>query len=479
MRKRTPTTFLTILVWAWAAGPASGADARIAEAVKSRDVAGLRALIQQGESVSAPLADGATALHWAVHWDDEEAVDLLLGAGAPINARNDYGIAALSLACTNRNDTLVGRLLAAGADPNIATATGETALMTCSYTGNAAAVRALLQRGADVNARENIESQTALMWAAAQGHEDVLKSLLAAGADVGHRSRARQHFVCFTTQCGNTGFSRMNERAQKVVSRGAYTALLFAARRGDVESVRLLLDAGAPIEEQGGDGYTPLLMAAHSGHTQLTKFLLERGASPNASGAGYSPLHTAVLRGDLEMVNALIGAGAHLGSQISEPAPMERFTDKWMVLPLAVVGYTPFQLAAKYAEVPIMRALLRAGDDPNVASPDRMTALMAVAGVGMNRNGSTDRRGRTVDVALVTVTLGAEESVLEAVELLLQAGVDINAVNNTGDTALHGAAGLGLKKVFQYLVEHGANAEAPNKKGQSPRAILERGEAPN
>src|SRR5262245_20543470 len=472
MRKRTPTTLLTIVAWLWAVGPVDGADARIAEAVKNRDVAGLRMLIQQGHSVSAPLADGATALHWAVHWDDEAIVDLLLGAGAPINARNDYGVAPLSLACTNRNDRLVGKLLAAGADPNIATATGETALMTCSYTGNAAAVRALVQRGADVNARENNESQTALMWASTQGHADVLKILLAAGADIGLRSRARQHFVCFTTQCGNTGFSRMNENAQTIVPRGAYTALLFAARRGGVESVKLLLEAGAPIEQQGGDGYTPLLVASHSGHAQLTKFLLERGANPNASGAGYSPLHTAVLRGDLEMVNALIAAGAQVDSQISKPAPMERFTDKWMVLPLGVVGYTPFQLAAKYVEVPIMRALLRAGTNPNVVLPDRTTALMAVAGVGMNRNGSTDRRGRTVDVALVTVLLGDEQSVLEAVELLVQAGVDINALNNTGDTALHGAAGLGLKRVFQYLVEHGANPEAPNKKGLSPRALL-------
>ena len=479
MRKHTPTTLAAIVVCLWAAAPANGADARVAEAVKNRDMAGLRTLIRQGQDVGVPLADGTTALHWAVHWDDEETVDLLLGAGVPLNARNDYGISALSLACTNRSEKLVGKLVAAGADPNVATTTGESALMTCSYTGSAAGVRALVQRGADVNARENNESQTALMWAAAQGHEDVLKILLAAGADIGLRSRGRQHFVCFTTQCGNTGFSKMNERAQTVVSRGAYTALLFAARQGGVESVKLLLDAGAPIEEQGGDGYTPLLLATHSGHTRLTKFLLERGANPNASGPGYAPLHTAVLRGDLEMVDSLIAAGAQVDSRISSPAPMERFTDKWMVLPLAVVGYTPFQMAAKYVEVPIMRALLRAGADPNVVAPDRTTALMAAAGVSMNRNGSTDRRGRTVDVALVTVLLGDEQNVLEAVELLVQAGIDVNAVNNTGDTALHGAAGLGLKKVFQYLVEHGANPEAPNKRGLSPRTMLAGDEAQN
>jgi ankyrin repeat protein len=230
------------------AAPANGEEAAVAEAARKRDTAALRALIDRGGNVNTPLPSGATALHWAVHWNDDEAVELLLRAKAAVDARNDYGIAPISLACTNRSDRLVSRLLAAGADPNSASDTGETALMTCALTGNAAAVTALVKGGADVNRPENLESQTALMWAAAQGHEEVVKVLLDAGADLRARSRERVHFVCFTTQCGNGEASRRNADH---VSRGGYSPTLFAARQGDVESVTMLLDRGASIEEGG------------------------------------------------------------------------------------------------------------------------------------------------------------------------------------------------------------------------------------
>jgi len=430
-------------------------------------------LINRGANVNALLPDGATALHWAVHWNDDEAVELLLRARAAVNVSNEYGITPISLACTNRSDRLVSRLLAAGADPNSASDTGETALMTCAYTGNVAAVRSLLLRGADMNRRERLESQTALMWAAAQGHQDVVKALLDAGADFRARSREREHFICFTTQCGN---GETQQRNAGRVSRGGYSAILFAARNGDVGSVKALLDAGASIEERGADGYSPLLLATHSGHTELTTFLLERGTNPNASVVGYSALHTAVLRGDLEMTKALLAAGATVDSRITKAAPMERFTDKWMVLPLAVVGYTPLQMAAKYVETPIIRALLAAGADPSVTDADGTTLLMDAAGVNINRNGSTDRRGRTVDVAVVTAMNKDEDRILEAVQALIEAAVDVNAANRAGDTALHGAAaGMAMRRVFQYLVDKGADPNVKNKRGRTPRSVLQGG----
>jgi ankyrin repeat protein len=237
----------------------------------------------------------------------------------------------------------------------------------------------------------------------------------------------------------------------------------------------MLLDRGASIEETGADGYSPLLLATHSGHTDLAKVLLQRGANPNASGLGYSALHTAVLRGDLEMTKALVAAGATIDSRITKPAPMERFTDKWMVLPIAVVGYTPVQLAAKYLEVPIMRELLAAGASPNIATADGTTLLMDVSGVNVNSNGSTDRRGRTVDVALVTLMNKTEDRSLEAAKILIDAGVDVKAVNRSGDTALHGAANLGMRKVFQFLVDNGADPDVKNKRGRTPRTTLANG----
>jgi ankyrin repeat protein len=472
MNKRTACACLAVAAFLPYAAKAWSADALVARAASKQDGAALRALIGRGADVNAPLPDGATALHWAVHWNDEMAVELLLRAGAAVNVSNEYGIAPISLACTNRNDGLVSRLLAAGADPNSASNTGETVLMTCAYTGNAAAVRALVQRGADVNRRESLESQTALMWAAAQGHEDVVKVLLDAGADLRTRAREQEHFVCFTTQCGNGEASQRNAGR---VFRGGYSATLFAARQGDVGSVKVLLDHGASIEERGADGYSPLLLATHSGHTGLAKFLLQRGADPNASGVGYSALHTAVLRGDVEMTKVLIAAGAAVNSRITKPAPMERFTDKWMVLPVSVVGYTPLQMAARYVETPIIRALLAAGADPNVTSADGTTLLMDAAGVNMNRNGSTDRRGRTVDVAVVTALNKNEDHILEAVQVLTKAGVSVTATNRAGDTALHGAAGMGMRKVFQYLVDKGADPNVKNKRGRTPRSILQGG----
>jgi len=474
MRQHLLTPVAAAALLLSAAATAVAAEATVAEAVKSRDRQGLQALIAKKADVNAPLADGTTALHWAVYQNDDAMVADLLAAGAGVNATNDYGVAPLSLACTNRNAPVVTKLLAAGADPNAASQTGETALMTCAYSGSAEAVRSLVQRGADVNRRENLEQQTALMWAASQGHGDVVGILLSAGADLKARTRVREHFVCYTTQCGNTGFSRKIDDAQARISRGGYAALHFAARQGDVESARLLVDAGAPIEEVAADGYTPLLLATHSKHATLTKFFLERGANPNASGTGYSALHTAVLRGDVGIVNDLIAAGADVRSKIARPSPTERFTDRWMTLSLSVVGYTPVQLAARYLEVDCVRALLAAGADPNAAAPDGLTPLMLVTGANMNRNGSTDRRGRTVDPGFVALLLGNEAGVLEAAEMLVKAGVDVKTVNEkTGDTALHGSAGLKMQKVYAYLVGLGADPEARNKRAVSPRALLE------
>jgi ankyrin repeat protein len=446
---------------------AHGADARVAEAAMERDMTALRALISRKADVNVPLPDGATALHWAVHWDDRQAAELLVRSGSKVNAANDYGVTPLSIACTNRSESMVRALLNAGADPNLATNTGETPLMTCAYTGNAAAVRAVLAKGADVNAREQLQLQTALMWAASQGHGAAVKALLDGGADIRARSGVRRHFICFQVQCGH-------DDPNEHVSRGGYTAALFAARSGDVESLRLLLDAGAALEETGADGYSLLLLAAHSGHTELAKFLLERGADPNASGVGYSVLHTAVLRGDLELVKALIAKKASLNDRITKPAPMERFTYKWMSMPLAVTGATALLLASKYLEVPIMQALVAAGADTRLPTNDGTTPLMAVAGVNWSTNGSADRRDRTVDQAEIRAVLDDEARVVNAVRILLAAGVDLDTANKAGNTALHGAATLGMKNVYRLLVDSGARADLKNRAGDTPAAVLTR-----
>src|SRR5262249_7822093 len=220
-------------------GFAAGDDVRLIQAIKSRDAAAVRALLKAHADVNATQGDGATALHWAVHYDDLETVDLLLRAGSRVNPVNDLGVTPLYLACTNRNAAIVEKLLLAEADPNAKLLNGETVLMNCARTGNAAAVKALIAAGASVNAKEPEHDQTALMWAAAEKHPEAVKILLDAGADFRARSRTYTQIVTseVTQRAGR-------EELNYTVLRGGSTSLLFAARSGDVESARALLAAG-------------------------------------------------------------------------------------------------------------------------------------------------------------------------------------------------------------------------------------------
>ena len=344
MRSRVRAALVTSVAgWLSASGVvAEAADGRLKEAVRSRDHAALRALIEQGADPSAAEGDGATPLHWAVRWDDVEAAELLLRAGADVDAANDYGVTPLALACVNRTAVLVERLLAGDADPDAATSMGETVLMTCARTGAADAVEALLAAGAgSVNAREASRDQTALMWAVAQGHPDVVRLLLAAGADVGARARTRSLLVSL----GGSGADGAAD-----LPLGGYTPLLFAARQGSVESARLLLDAGADVNETAPDGASPLVVASFSGHGELAAFLLRRGAEPNAARAGYAALHAAALRADERLVRTLVAHGADPDIRLTRGSRVPRATH-WWVLPGSLAGATPFLLAAKYADI--------------------------------------------------------------------------------------------------------------------------------
>jgi ankyrin repeat protein len=432
---------------------AAGADAPLADAAEKLDRARVGALIAERCDVNQAQVDGMTALHWAVYHDDLKTAQVLVSAGANVKAANRYGVAPLSLVCTNGNGAMAALLLDAGADPNTALPGNETALMTAARTGKLGPVKALLARGADVNARET-RGQTALMWAAADGHAAVISALLEAGAD-------------FRTPLPS-----------------GFTPLFFAVREGRIDAAKILLKAGADVNEAmqpkraSGKGPTkgtsPLIMAVENGHFELAVALLEAGADPNDQRSGFTALHTLTWvrkpnRGDddsgapapigsgnlssLELVKQLISHGANVNERLKRGAS-GRGT-------LSRIGATPFLLAAVTADLPLMRTLLELGADPRVPNAQHCTPLLAAAGVGTRAPGEE---------------AGTEPEVLEAVSFLLELGADINAVDDNGETAMHGAAYKSLPKVVQLLAAKGAKIEVWNRKnkyGWTPLLIAE------
>ncbi len=497
-RRRRPRAPLTVLLAvALCAGSgaaraqttaASGVSPLIT-AVRNGDAAELSARLAGPVDVNARQPDGATALHWAVHHEDAVAADLLIGAGADVSAANDLGVTSLLMAARRGHGVLVERLLAAGADANAALPSGETALMAAARAGSLAAVNALLARGARVNAAEAARGQTALMWAVANRRPAVTRALLDAGADAGARTTTRRRV--FNMGGSRSAGSASGGIALEEVVEGGSTALLFAARSGDVESARLLIAAGADVHDTAADGNTALVIAAHSGHGSLAALLLRAGADPNAAPLGYTAVHAAVLRGTLRdrgvvnddagagaaLVRALLAHGANPDARLVKGTPVRRwshdfaFMDRW-------VGATPFWLAAHFLETELMQVLAAAGADPRAPSRAGTTPLMAAAGLGYNRGGGSafirDRRDFSSYNPVESAALGSaipaaeERRTLETVAAALALGARVNAANAAGDTALHAAASHGMNRVIALLTDRGADLHAENRRGQTP-----------
>ena len=451
----------------WTVASAAGnADRQLVDAAKDRDWATVGTLLDRGVDVDTPQGDGATALHWAAHWNDLGTLDRLIEAGSNVDVANDLGATPLWVGCASRNTGVVQRLLAAGANTNLALHAGETVLMRCAATGDPAAVQALIEHGAAVDATEPENGQTALMWAAAHLQPEVARVLLEHGAAVDARTIARRQFRgtgmrSTTSPAGATHFGA-----------GGFTPLLFAARHGDVDSARLLLDAGAHVDETGADGNSALVLAAISGHARLAGFLLDRGADPNTDGAGYSALHAAILRADPRLVETLLARGADPNALLTRSTPVPRWTYEF-VFTLKEKGATPFLLATKYLEPEIARMLAAAGADPRVRTDDGTTALMAAVGHGLSR--STTRRSRLIAPELVTAQWSDEHRVLETVKAAVDAGAagTVHETIRAGETVLHAAARYGFTTVVDFLVGIGADLDRETEDGTTPRDLLE------
>jgi ankyrin repeat protein len=329
--------------------------------------------------------------------------------------------------------------------------------MQAARTGNTEAVELLLQHGARVDARERADDQTALMWAVTQRHPEVVRVLADHRADLHARSKVwRQRVLtCCERFLGDS-------EGIVTIDRGGFTPLLFAARLGEVASARVLIAAKADVDITAADGSSALALAALSGHPAVATLLLEHGADANASGAGYTALHAAVLRGDLELVNALVRHGANPDVRLANGTPTRRneksFAPDW-AFDRAWKGGTALWLAARFAEVDMMRALLGAGADIGIAASNSTTPFMVAA----QAESVPSRRG--------IQQAERERRAVEALEVAVAAGADINGTTDEGDTALHLAASKRLNTVVEYLARGGAVLNAKNKKGQTPLAI--------
>ena len=430
---------------------AAAQETRLLDAARGADSTQVVALLEKGASANTRQADGATALHWAAHWDDAAMADALVRAGAAVDAANDFGVTPLWLACLNGSGTMVATLLAAGADANAALPSGETVLMTASRTGSAAAVRLLASHGADLNAREHTRGQTALMWAVAQQHPDVVEALVALGADVHARSAPQPRRI-------HTRTAGFNPSGVIDTVLGSNTPILFAARQGGLDVARHLVAAGADVNDTAATGTSALVVAAHSGHTAFALFLLEQGADPNPAEAGYTALHAATLRGDETLAAALLARGADPNAPVVRGSQGRRNSPDY-VLDHDVVGATSFWLAAHFAEPGIMRMLAEGGADPQIVMEDGTTPLMAAAAA---------RRRR--EPGLAANPAEDERLVLEAARAAIDAGVEVGAADAAGNTALHTAASRRLDTVVQLLADSGADLHALNDQGQTPLA---------
>lgn len=431
--------------------------------------------LESGANVDARLPDGSTALHWAVYRGDVAKVKRLIEAGADVTLATSYGVTPLQLAAERGDPELVRLLLKAGADPESPNAEGQTALMTVARTGNVEAAALLVKAGANTNARENWGGQTALMWAAAKRQPQMVRFLVSKGADVDARSTVRDWPRKVTS-----------EPREKSMDRGGFAALHYAAREGCVECARELVKGGADIDIEDGQGTTPLVLAIMNLRFDVAKYLIEAGADVNLwDRFGVTPLYAAVDvnripqggRPDvpptdrttaMDIIHMLLERGANVNAQIKLPLPARHSlaggrADKRVTN----IGATPLMRAALGADLDAMKVLIEHGALVDLPLADGMTPMLAAILPSQSRAPNK-----------------TEQDALAAMRLLKEAGADPNKAVTLSDKALHlihvhgmdearvrGSTALmmatvrGWTEVMKQLVEWGVDVNATDADG--------------
>lgn len=494
------------------------AQSELADAVMRRDNAEIQRLLKSGADINGGQADGATALHWAAYHGDVALAGQLLKAGANPALANRNGSTPMWLAANQGDAATLTVLLDGGANANEELPLGRKPLMLAARSGVVEAVKVLLEHGADPNATESQRGTTALMQAADQGHADVLKVLIEGGADVGAvsapvmrdgrtaalgqsedpRKAVRRQVISvmcdqksndlpklkelatlggenalafgvaedqltleeICKRWGGGGFFNDgggNNRGPREPDGGALTALVYAARTGTIDAAKVLLDAGADVNQTTRYGWSALLAATQNQNYQMAKFLIEHGADVNiANKGGWTPLYLAtdnrnIEGGDyptrtadmdsLEFIKLLLDKGANPNARMIESSETRTvFTNQW----LDEEGATAFLRASQSGDIQLMKLLLEYKADPMIFTKLGVTPLAVASGIGW--------------VEGITHEWSTAQTV-EAVKLLLELGIDPNYQADTGRVALHGAAHKGATEVVKVLVAAGARMD--------------------
>ena len=499
----------------------AASDATVADAARLGDAAAVKALLRNGADVNAAQGDGMTALHWAAQKGDTELVAMLLSAGASVRATTRLGgYTPMHLASQAGHPRVVAALLAAGSPADVRTATGASPLMLAARSGSVDTATRLIENGADINAKESTYGQTALMVAAGLNRAELVALLLARGADLTLASsvvdlNALTAPVDFDPVRGTVeqsgpvatnrpkevpGLTRPYRYNELIGAQGGLTALHFAARQGAMQSVAALVAGGVSLNlPSPGDQATPLLIAIINGHFDIAAYLLDHGADPNrVSDAGVSPLyatlnvqwapiaaypqpraHLQQSRTYLEMMRRLLDKGAEPNQRLKRKVWYSSYNfDQSSV---DEIGATPFWRAAYAADVDAMKMLVAAGADPTITTMKPLSRRFPGEG-GEDKSGLTPVPIGGPNVTPLQAAAGvgygfgfaanshhyAESGMLPAVKYLVdEIGVDVNAVDADGNTAVHHAAARGDNAMILYLVSKGAVVTKVNRAGQS------------